>query len=150
MQSAAIAAFQLDSQGQGRYLSMRVPYEMRQLAGTAEFLAVEVAARHFPDPATAQIVTDCQAAVQGWASSRYRKDDYRNVAGGFWRLMKDSTPGELLKVKSHVSKEKAALLGIPEHLRRGNEIVDGLVGQCADRAYEPKQAQAYAAGPDAR
>ena len=71
---------------------MRLPSEMRQLSGTAEFLAVEIAARHSRVGEELHVVTDCLTVVQSWKASVWRRDDYRNLAGGFWRLMGGRSP----------------------------------------------------------
>ncbi len=80
------------------------------------------------------MVSDCLTVVQGWRSSVERKDDYRNVAAGFWRLLSGKIPGEILKVKSHRTKAQAAAIGLEESLRRGGELVDGLArSECRGR-----------------
>ncbi len=56
--SAAIAAYQMDAEGKPRFLKMRVPQAMRQLAGTAEYLVAGVACRHAEDPGRAIVVSD--------------------------------------------------------------------------------------------
>ena len=66
---ASIGAFQFGRDGVTKYIQMRLPKEMRQLSGTAEFLAVDIAARHSREGERLHIVTDCLTVVQSWQSS---------------------------------------------------------------------------------
>ena len=74
--------------------------------------------------------------IQGWASSRWRKDDYRNVAAGFWRLMGAKVPDLISKVRTHLSKSQAQKIGLCEERRRGNEVVDNIARGVAERHYQ--------------
>ena len=136
LEVASIGAFQFGRDGVTKYIKMRLPKEMRQLSGTAEFLAVEIAARHSREGERLHIVTDCLTVVQSWQSSVWRRDDYRNLAGGFWRLMGERAPHLVSKVRAHLGKRQARKVGLCEEWRRGNEVVDNIARGLVERAYE--------------
>ncbi len=86
-------------------------------------------------PERAVVVSECLTVAQGWRSCSWRKDDYRNAAAGFWQLILGRIPGEILKVKSHLTKAQAAAVGLEESLRRDNELVDGVAVGSAEEAH---------------
>jgi hypothetical protein len=139
LEIASIGAFQFGRDGVTKCIKMRLPKEMRQLSGTAEFLAVGIAARHSREGERLHIVTDCLIAVQSWQSSVWRRDDYRKLAGGFWRLMGERAPHLVSKVRAHLSPRQARKVGLCEEWRRGNEVVDNIAISPAERAYEDKE-----------
>ena len=63
LEVASIGAFQFGCNGVSKYIKMRLPRNMRQLSGTAEFLAVEVATRHCREGGKLHVVTDCLTVV---------------------------------------------------------------------------------------
>ncbi len=106
-------------------------------------MAVELAARHCRAGDNLHIVTDCLRVVQGWQASVWRRDDYRNPAAGFWRLMGDKAPGLISKVRAHLSKSQAQMIGLCEEWRRGNVIFDQIARGLAERAYEDRDIMSF-------
>lgn len=132
LEVATIGAFQFGRSGT-RYLRMRVPEAMRQLPGTAEYLAVEVAARHCRPGDKLHVITDCLSVVQGWRASVWRKDDYRNLAAGFWRLMGSNSPDRVSKVRAHLTKSQAEVVGLCEEWRRATRLLTTLLADWPSR-----------------
>jgi hypothetical protein len=148
---ASAAAFQVDSEGKHRLLTVQCDSRGPQSAIAGEALAVELAtyglSRALGPPVATPLVADCQAVVQS-LELLPKALHYKNRFAGHFT---DGTTKFLqpIKIKAHMSEAAAATLGLQQHWF-GNDKADRFANEArastgtAGKQYIEHQKTAFA------
>jgi ribonuclease HI len=117
---ASCAAVQL--QPIRRTLQYALPACFPQSAVASEHVAVVVTVDKLAEGNQADIITDCQAVVNGVHHPDHVRLGHRNPMGGFWADI-GAKVSSVTKVKAHLSKAQAEAAGESQH-HHGNMVVD--------------------------
>jgi hypothetical protein len=135
---ASCAAVQL--QPVLRTLQYALPECFPQSAVASEHVAVVVTVDKLHDGDQADIITDCQAVVNGVHHPDHVRLGHRNPMGGFWADI-GAKVSRVTKVKAHLSKAQAEAAGELQH-HHGNSVVD-LLAKAALPSYNHSDMNAF-------